>query len=75
MSTRTQWVVFRMEDTSFVEAPFTVWRFEIAPSGAICPGESWVAESLEAARRQVPPGHACIERSLGDPAHIVEVWV
>jgi hypothetical protein len=67
-------VVFR-NDKAPPACRYEVWLFEVVRSGAIIPREIWTAPTLDEARSLGPAGRVHLERSLGDPEHLVEVWV
>ena len=52
---------------------FVVRRFEVSAAGLAC--ECFAFNSLENARRALPPGLAMITRHPSDEPQIVEVWL
>lgn len=54
---------------------FVIRRFYVGPGGRVRKGEAYVAPSLEAVRKLVPTGLACLDRSVSDEPQIVETWI
>lgn len=55
---------------------FVVRRFRVTEDGAQAENRPWsVKDTLEEARRAIPPGLVCMSRSLLDDAKVVETWL
>ncbi len=67
------WTIF--ERPADYPQHFVVRLFRVVPGNIIATDDIRLADSLDEARRLVPPGLYCMPRSPGDEPPIVEVWM